>query len=89
MGTHNSQGSNLVLRLVSVAIGAKLLPLAQSSPQGQTVGENRLLTGVQEVIVVILGHFLDIVHFFAYRNHITPVFEDCYNSGQCATQRIY
>ena len=41
--------------------------------------------GGQEVIVVELGHFLDSVHFFAYRNHITSVFEDCYNSGQCAT----
>jgi len=32
--------SNLVLRLVSVAIVAKLLLLAQSSPQGQTGGKS-------------------------------------------------
>ncbi len=32
--------SNLVLRLISVAIGAKLLLSTQSSPQGQTAGES-------------------------------------------------
>jgi len=42
----------LVLRFGPGATGVKRLLLAQSSPQGQTVGENRLLTGVQEVIVV-------------------------------------
>jgi len=49
------------------------------------VGENRLLTGIQEVVVVKLGNFLDIVHFFAYCNHILLVLEYGYETGQAAT----
>ena len=39
------------------------------------------LVGHREVIN--LANALDIVDFFAYRNHITPVLEYGYNSGQC------
>ena len=41
------------------------------------------LVGHREVIN--LPNALDIVDFFAYRNHITPVLEYGYNSGQCPT----
>ena len=36
-------------------------------------------------MVVKLGNFLDIVHFFAYRNHILLIFKHRYKSGQCLT----
>jgi len=37
--------------------------------------------------VINLPNALDIVDFFAYGNHITPVLEYGYNSGQCPTQK--
>lgn len=36
--------------------------------------------------VIKFANALDIVNFFTYRNHITPVLEYGYNSGQCPTQ---
>jgi hypothetical protein len=75
----------MVLGLGPVSSGGKLSLSPQSSPQGQTVGEKRLLTSVQEVVVVKLGNFLDIVHFFAYRDHILLVFKHGYETGQAAT----
>lgn len=56
--------------------------------------ENRwLLVGCGDLLLRLVRHrkvikfanSLDIVGFFAYRNHITPVFEYGYNSGQCPT----
>ena len=49
------------------------------------MGENRLLLDGQEVIVVELRNFLDIVYFFAYRNHILLVLKHGYETGQAAT----
>jgi len=63
------------------------LLLAQSSPMGQANGQIGLFAEGQEVIVVKLRNFLDIVHFFAYCNHILLVLQYGYETGQAATHQ--
>jgi len=66
----------------------RVYPGCKARHKGKQWAKNRLLTGVQEVIVVELRNFLDIVHFFAYRDHILLVFKHGYETGQAATLKI-
>ena len=52
-----------------------------------TTVSGRVMHAETSIKKKILGNFLDIVHFFAYCNHILLVLQHGYETGQAAAQK--